>query len=82
MRPRGAGRRDVVMRSIEDVSGQRCVDLICGADGWAFVECRRDPEDGHGWRRVGVPAGAFSDAEMALDAARGAVAWLDQEGAA
>lgn len=79
----GVGARDVVMRSVEDASGQRCVDLILlGAGDWAFVECRRDPEDAHGWRRAGVPEGGFADAAAALDAARGAVAWLAEEGTA
>ncbi|WP_284263058.1 hypothetical protein [Roseicyclus amphidinii] len=77
---------EVVMRSIEDASGQRCVDLVRGARGWAFVECRRDPEDAHGWRRMGVPAGGYGSQEAALDAgleaARVAVPWLAEEGAA
>ncbi|AHM04193.1 hypothetical protein roselon_01827 [Roseibacterium elongatum DSM 19469] len=72
--------RDVVMRSIEDGSAQRCVDLIrLGSGGWAFVECRRDPEDDHGWRRVTAPLGGFASEGEALVAARRAVAWLAQE---
>jgi hypothetical protein len=74
--------KDVVMRSIEDGSGQRCVDLIRGASGWVFVECRRDPEDAHGWRRTGMPSGGYGSAAKALDAARAAVPWLEEEGAA
>jgi hypothetical protein len=73
---------DVVMRSIEDRSGQRCVDMVRGLGGWAFVECRRDPEDAHGWRRVGVPSGGYGSEQAALDAARAAVPWLAEEGAA
>ena len=68
-----------VMRSIEDASGQRCVDLIRGPDGWAFVECRRDPEDAHGWRRLMQPKGGFASEDMARHAARRMVAWLDGE---
>jgi len=68
------------MRSIEDASGQRCVDLIRGPDGWAFVECRRDPEDAHGWRWLTQPKGGFVSEVLALDAARRAVAWLDRDG--
>jgi len=72
--------RDVVMRSIEDGAAQRCVDLIRLASGdWAFVECRRDPEDGHGWRRVAAPSGGFASEAEALAAARRAVAWLAEE---
>jgi hypothetical protein len=72
---------DVVMRSIEGAAGQRCVDLIRGADGWAWVECRRDPEDPHGWRRLGAPVGVFATEAAALDAAHDAVPWLGEEGA-
>ena len=68
------------MRSVEDAGGQRCVDLIMGPTGrWAWVECRRDPEDAHGWRRIGLPDGSFADEAAALDAARAAVAWLAAE---
>ena len=76
------GMAEVVMRSIEDASGQRCVDLVRGAAGWAFVECRRDHEDAHGWRRMGEPQGGYGSQEAALDAARAAVPWSAEEGAA
>lgn len=70
------------MRSIEDASGQRCVDLMRGTDGWAFVECRRDPEDAHGWRRLTRPVGGFRTEDGARDAALDAVGWLDRDGRA
>ena len=70
--------RPVVRRSIEDAGGTRCVDLVerDGRFGWS--ECRRDPEDGHGWRRM-QPLEDFphADADAALEEARGAVPWLD-----
>ena len=76
------GRPDVVMRSVEDASGQRCVDLIrLGAGGWAFVACRRDPEDSHGWRRLARPEGGFTSEEEALKGAQAAVAWLGEDDA-
>jgi hypothetical protein len=46
------GLKPVVIRSIQDATGNRCVDIIHDPDGhFAFVECRSDPEDAHGWRR-------------------------------
>lgn len=68
------------MQSIEDESGQRCVDLIrLRAGDWAWVECRRDPEDAHGWRRLGVPSGGFADAAAVRVAAGRDVEWLNGE---
>lgn len=76
-----SARRDVVTRSLEDTTGQRCVDLIRRAGGdWGFVECRRDPEDAHGWRRCGKVSGGHISEAGALAAARGAVSWLVAEG--
>jgi len=68
----------VVMRSIEDLSGQRCVDLIrARADGcWAYVECRRDPEDAFGWRRLTEPVGRFDSEAAARAAAVAAIGWM------
>ena len=71
--------KPVVIRSINDQSGQRCVDLIQEATGVFWSECRRDPEDAHGWRRLDAPHGPFADAARALDAARAAVGWLAEE---
>lgn len=68
----------MVMRSIEDRSGQRCVDLIrARTDGrWSYVECRRDPEDAHGWRRLTDPVEGFDSEAGARDAARAAIGWM------
>ncbi len=70
--------KPLVVRSVEDWSGQRCVDVRREADGmFSWAECRRDPEDGHGWRHLGLGAGGFSDEAAALDDARGAVGWME-----
>ena len=74
MRPR-------VRLSLEDASGQRCVDIVesDGAFGWA--ECRRDPEDGRGWQHLGgPPTYEHRDLEGAMAAARAAVGWLLDDG--
>ena len=66
-----------VIRSIEDPSGLRCLDLLALGDGQVgFAEYRRDPEDGHGWRPVGVISDGFDSAQDALAAARACVGWL------
>lgn len=65
-----------VISSIEDASGDRCVDLILDAGIWAWVECRRDPEDAIGWRRLHPPRGGFPDREAAHADARTAIGWL------
>jgi hypothetical protein len=73
--------RGVVRASLEDAGGDRCVDLIEGpGPAWAWVECRRDPEDGHGWRRLHPPRGGHADAASARAAAARAVGWLEARG--
>ncbi|MDB2408085.1 hypothetical protein N9W17_06195 [Jannaschia sp.] len=70
--------KPVVVASLEDAGGDRCVDLIQGAEGWAWVECRRDPEDAHGWRRLHPPRGGFTDRAAALTDAVAYVGWLGE----
>ena len=70
--------RILVVRSIEDATGDRCVDLLRDGASHAWVECRRDPEDGHGWRRLHPPRAGFVGAAEALSAAVGAVGWLEE----
>ena len=65
-----------VIESIEDESGDRCLDLIRLGDRWSWVECRRDPEDAHVWRRLYPPRGDFADRAAALADARREVEWL------
>lgn len=69
--------KPLVLMSLEDASGDRCVDILQLSDtDFGFSECRRDPEDSHGWRRLaGITAG-FADAGAARAAATCAVAWL------
>tara|TARA_A100001391_G_scaffold42748_1_gene24840 strand:- start:538 stop:786 length:249 start_codon:yes stop_codon:yes gene_type:complete len=74
--------KPVVRRSINDESGQRCVDLVQSGDAaWHWQECRRDPEDAHGWRIVTrVPDASYGSLEEAARAAQDAIAWLAEEG--
>jgi len=71
------GRRRVV-RSINNPSGERCVDIFVEPDGcFGFQEYRRDAEDPQGWFPIGVVSDrAFETADAALAAAKIAVAWL------
>ena len=68
----------VVEASLEDATGDRCVDLIRDPQtvAWAWVECRRDPEDAHGWRHLHPPRGGHPDRASSEAAARAAVGWL------
>lgn len=70
-------RKVKVVRSIQNPSGDRCVDLFERADGnFGFEECRRDPEDPRGWYPIRDAGDAFETADAALEAARHAVPWL------
>ncbi|MEJ6393988.1 hypothetical protein V8J82_12015 [Gymnodinialimonas sp. 2305UL16-5] len=70
--------KPLVVRSIEDWSGQRCVDVRRDPDAtFSWAECRRDPEDGHGWRYLGLGGGGFADEDAAMQAARAAVGWME-----
>lgn len=69
--------KPVVRRSIQDETGDRCVDIRQWADGSCdWVECRRDPEDGFGWRPLGPARGCFADPDAALAAMRRDVGWV------
>ena len=74
-------KKVVVIASLEDVSGQRCVDILCrNRSDWSFVECRRDPEDAHGWRRLTEPAEPWLPDRCAAEAAaREKIQWLEEE---
>ena len=63
--------------SLEDETGARCVDIRRLADGdFDWVECRRDPEDGHGWRYTGYGARGFDSVEAAQRDAEANFKWL------
>lgn len=70
--------KPVVVASLEDDTGDRCVDILRHAeDHYTFAECRRDPEDSHGWRRLSdVDGPAFPTESAAYLAALKAVPWL------
>jgi hypothetical protein len=70
--------KPVVLRSVEEPGGARCVDVLRDGSGFGWVECRRDPEDGHGWRRVGEVAGGFASETAALADARASVGWMGE----
>ncbi|WP_127558054.1 hypothetical protein [Nioella ostreopsis] len=70
----------VVTRSINDQTGLRCLDLVqTDAGSHIWLECRRDPEDSHGWRVVFYAAKEFASVAEAWSDARERVAWLDEE---
>lgn len=72
--------KPVVHRSIESARARRCVDILQRPDGcWSYIECRRDPEDPHGWRPL-IAAGhpSFASAAAATAAARAAIRWLSE----
>ncbi len=70
--------KPLVLLSIEDDTGDRCVDIIqTAADAFCYRECRRDPEDGHGWRHLsGAVADSYPSVDEACAAARRDVPWL------
>jgi hypothetical protein len=71
-------RRPVVLTSIADADGFRCVDIFQRADGsFGYKEFRRDPEDAGGWTLVGDHSlQSFSTQDEALGAAAGVITWL------
>jgi hypothetical protein len=68
----------VVLASLENPEGDRCVDLFLRPDGtYGFEEFRRDAEDAGAWTPVRYYSGAsYADKDTALAAASGAVTWL------
>ncbi len=65
------------MRSLEDATGDRCVDILATGGDHGWVGCRRDPEDAHGWRRLDAPRMGFASLDEAHRAAASAVGWLN-----
>lgn len=66
----------IVLTSIEDACGDRCVDLVRVGSDHGWVECRRDPEDAHGWRHLHPPRMGYADAASARADAALAVGWM------
>lgn len=71
-----------VVASIENETGDRCVDIFRRPDGsWGFEEFRRDPEDAGAWTPVAHHAWASLPDEAAARAGAAAtVAWLVSPG--
>jgi len=74
---------DKVLASIENASGDHCVDIFIRADGtYGFEEYRRDPEDIGTWHSLHrYSRQAFDSQENALIQARKYVVWLKADGA-
>ena len=72
--------KPLVITSIEDETGDRCVDILqLGEGAFAFRECRRDPEDTYGWRYLSMAAPTvFGSEAEARNAACRQVGWVQQ----
>lgn len=68
----------VVLDSLENPEGDRCVDLFRRSDGsFGFEEFRRDVEDAGQWTPVAFYSGArFASKDQSLAAASSCVVWL------
>ena len=63
--------KPVVLASWEDPNGLSCVDILdLGGGRFGYRPCRRDPEDGHGWRPLGPVEEGFATRAAAEAAAR------------
>ncbi|MFZ1727179.1 MAG: hypothetical protein WBO29_03730 [Albidovulum sp.] len=73
--------KPVVVCSVNDESGQRCVDFLHLSDGqYQFRECRRDPEDSFGWRLLSEPSDRrYCSPTEAKLAAVSLVGWLTED---
>jgi hypothetical protein len=72
--------KPLVVRSVNNADGSRCVDIFRRANGtYGFEEYRRDPEDSRGWFAVGGFAGKVWPSETeAWSDALSRVAWLEE----
>ena len=70
----------VVLKSIEDEYGLRCVDIFRRDDGsFGFKEFRRDPEDGGRWTLVAdYSAGRYANSDETLQEAQKAISWITE----
>ena len=68
----------VVVASLENAEGTRCVDLIERDDGsFVFNECRRDPEDGGRWTLIAeYTSTAYPTRDAVTRAAAARIPWL------
>ena len=74
--------KPLVLSSVEDDSGDRCVDILRLPNGqFAYRECRRDPEDSHGWRYLSeAPPDRFETEAAAREAAAKDIGWMRHGG--
>jgi len=68
--------KPVLVASINHETAARCVDVLRMGEVFGWVECRRDPEDASGWRRLMPPQGGYDSATAALEAAATSVGWM------
>ncbi len=73
---RGDDDRAVAVQSVEDPTGIRCVDIRAVGAGFDWVTCRRDPEDGHGWRVIAQATRSFDTKKAARADAAVATEWF------
>jgi hypothetical protein len=73
------GAHKVVVASFEDTAGIRCIDIVRFGASWSWAECRRDPEDGHGWRPTGTKAEGFSSQRAATEGAARDFTWVETD---
>ncbi len=70
-----------VVKSINDITGSLCVDIISNGQGKFSFKCfRRDPEDNSGWYPYGLESDfLYNSSQEAHRAARKLVAWIEKE---
>jgi len=70
-----------VLTSLENSSGDHCVDIFVRVDGtFGFEEYRRDVEDASGWFSLHrYSHQVFASADDALAQAKAKVAWMAAE---
>jgi hypothetical protein len=73
--------RNRVIKSLENSTGDYCVDIFIRPDGtFGFEEFRRDAEDRGGWRSLNrYSLRVFNSEDAALAQALEYVAWLKPE---
>jgi hypothetical protein len=71
-------RRPVVLTSLEDADGFRCVDIFARADGsFGFKKFRRDPEDAGRWTLIGdYSERIYATKDAALGGTVALIPWL------
>ena len=69
-----------VVKSINDITGTLCVDIISNGEGQFSYKCfRRDPEDNSGWYPYGGKLFFIQYLPRGSKAAYKVVSWLNKE---